>query len=159
MSFFDSNKKEIQDSICEYYGDAIMTKVRDYQDTYSLYYAKMNNLVYSEDKYIIAIIENDYFSVGTKKHLSELNWISFQTRTIDTLFYPIKSQNVRSTIKIPITDKITLLQKKEDRYLYSCKNYPVEVELLLTEKDDSYSSQGTIQGALDTYNCVIRFLF
>jgi hypothetical protein len=159
MSFYETNKYNLQQSIVDYYGNCVMIKVRDYQESYSLYYAKMINLVYSDDKYIIAIVQKDYFPVGTKKHLSELNWISFQTRVIDTLSYPVRSQNIKSKITTPVLDKIHLSQKNEDRYVYTSDSYPVEIELLLTEKDDSYASQGTIQGALDTYNCVIRFLF
>ena len=158
-SFYNTNKQTLQKSICDYFGNAIMTKVRDFQDKYSLYYAKMNSLCYSEDKYIIAIVQQNTLPVGSKQFLINLDWVSFQTRIIDTVSVPIKSQTVKSKISQSITDKISVVRKKEDRYVYSSTKYPIEIELMFNEKDDSYASEGTIQSALDTYSCVITFIF
>ena len=37
------------------------------------------------------------------------------------------------------------------------KTTPLKIELLFTKEDDNYSNSGTIQSALDTYNCVLSF--
>ena len=155
-------KLKIQNSIVDYFGDTIMTKLKQSPEThnkpsYSLYYAKIGCMLCVEDRYIIAVTEQDPYNIGFQQRLSELNWISFQTRTIEKSPGQLKTQQLKSKSSQIITDKIKSYEKREDRNVYMALNVPLKVELLYTKDDDNYSDSGTIQSALDTYNCVLTF--
>lgn len=155
-------KLSIQGAIVKYFGDAVVTKVKQtphthYKPSYSLYYAKIGCMLCVEDRYIIVVVEDDPYPLGSQEYLSQLNWISFQTRTIDKPPAQLKTQQVKSVLHSLLTDRIRLTEKKQDRNVYMSHTLPVKIELLYTGEDDSYSESGTIQSALDTYNCVLTF--
>lgn len=152
----------VQKSILEYFGDLIVTKLRDTPETqsspaYSLYYARIGCLLCIDDRYLVIVVEGKSYPIGHQTYLSSLNWTSFQTRTIDKAPKDLKTQQSKSKITPIISSKIKLAEKRSDRYVYFTDNAPVRVELLFTKNDDSYAEFGTIQSALDTYNCVVSF--
>lgn len=155
-------KLSIQKAIVSYFGDVVMTKVKQTPQTqnkpsYSLYYAKIGCMLCVEDRYIIVIIESDPYPIGSQEYLSQLNWISFQTRTIEKPPAQLKTQQTKPIITQPLTDKIRLFEKRNDRNVYMASTLPIKLELLYTKDEDDYSDNGTVQSALDTYNCVITF--
>ena len=155
-------RTNVRNSLVEYFGDMIMTKVRnispDINTSYSLYYARVGCLLCIDDRYIIVIIKDNMLPIGHQSYLSALEWISFQTRTIDKPIPGLKTQTTRSKMNNIVASKIKLIDKKSDRYVYFTEDEPIKIELLFTKQDESYAEFGTIQSALDTYNCVISFL-
>lgn len=155
-------KLAIQKSIVEYFGDAVMVKIKQIPETqtkpsYSLFYAKIGCMLCVEDRYIICVIEQDPYPLGFQQRLSEMNWISFQTRTIEKSPGQLKTQQLKSKMTSILSDKIKLSDKRTDRNVYMAATVPLKVELLYTKEDDTYADSGTIQSALDTYNCVLTF--
>lgn len=155
-------KREVQNAVVDYFGDAIMTKVKQTPQTqtkpsYALYYAKIGCMLCVEDRYIIAVVEKDPFPVGSEEYLSQMNWVSFQTRTLVKPPAQLKTQQLKSKMTEHITNKIKLIDTRDDRNVYIASTLPLKCELLFTKEDDNYADSGTIQSALDTYNCVLTF--
>ena len=155
-------KQSIRKSISDYFGNLVMTKLKKTDPTenkpsYSIYYAKIGCMLCVDDRYVIAIVESDPYPIGSQEYLSEMNWISFQTRTIEQPLSQLKTQQTKSVMTRQITDKIHLQEKTQDRNVYMASTLPLKIELLYTTEDDNYSNSGTIQSALDTYNCVLSF--
>jgi hypothetical protein len=152
----------VQKGMVDYFGDVVVTKCREIDETdespsYSLYYARIGCLLCIDDRYIVIIVEGKSYPSGHQTRLSTLNWTSFQTRTIDKAPKDLKTQTSKSKITSIVASKIKLSQKRDDRYVYFAENVPLTVELLFTKNEDSYAESGTIQSALDTYNCVLSF--
>jgi len=110
-----------------------------------------------DDRYIVVIVEDNSFPIGHQTYLSNLDWVSFQTRTLENPPIEMKTQTSKPKMTPVVASKIKVTEKKDDRYVYLCDNYLVRVELLFTKDDDTYADSGTIQSAIDTYNCVISF--
>ncbi len=160
-----NEKSEIYFGITSYIGDVVLTLIKKIpairnSPSYSLYYAKIGCLLCIEDRYIICVIEEDPYPIGHQEYLSNLSWVSFQTRTItqppDNLNLRIQESKSKG-LNFIVNDKILLQEKTNDKCIYLSQTLPLKVELLFTEHDDSYASTGTIQSALDTYNCVLSF--
>jgi hypothetical protein len=161
LSIFEE-KIRIQSAISSYIGDMMMVKIKQTQATstkpsYSLYYAKVGCLLCVEDRYIIAVIESDPYPIGSQEPLSHMNWVSFQTRTLEKPPARMKSQETRPVLTKILNEKIHITEKKVDRSVYGVNSLPLKVELLYTKEDESYCDNGTIQSAVDTYNCVLSF--
>jgi len=158
-------RSNVQNGMVEYFGDLVVTKCKEIPEThnssaYSVYYARIGCLLCIDDRYIVVIVEGKSFPVGHQTYLSSLNWMSFQTRTIEKAPRDLKTQTTKpadSKISTVIASKIKLSEKRDDRYVYFTDSAPVKVELLFTKNDDSYAEFGTIQSALETYNCVVSF--
>ena len=160
-------KNDFRNSITKYFGNPVMTKLRELSNGYSIYYAKVGCMLCVEDRYILCFIRNDNEEIFTNMKLSSLQWVSFQTRTIEQLEILTSDGMKKITLKTQekptftdknILDKIYQTEKKSDRNVYSFDIQPVKVELLYTESDTEYSNSGTLQTALETFNCVLTFL-
>lgn len=168
-SFVGINKEkmEIKKAISDYFNGIFLTKIKyipsfqTKKSSLSLYYAKIGCMLCIENQYLIVVVENDSNIIGHEEYLENLDWVSFQTRTMDNPPSGLKSQqssqskNQKSNLMF---EKIFLSEEKEDRNIYLCNNLPIKIELLFTKDDDTYSNNGTVQSALDTYNCVISFI-
>lgn len=157
-------KVSFYNTIIKSFGDPIMTKVKQLprpsadKPGFSVYYAKVGCLLCLDDRYIACIVDKDVLPLGSNRRLSEISWISFQTRTIDNLPMKLKDQKIKGEHVDGLKDKIVLKQRLADRYVYYAEKSPVKIELLFDQNETTYSETGTIQSALDTYNCSISFL-
>lgn len=165
----EHEKQKCRESICRYFGNPIMTKLR-VDGIYSIYYAKSGCMLCIDDRYILCIVENDINPMFTNVILSNLHWVCFQTRTISDLQILVNGKTTSITLKsqekpnytdVIISEKIYSMDvsmENRDRVVYSAESLPIRVELLFSEKDRDYSPSGTIQGAMDTFNCVLSFI-
>lgn len=150
----------IYQSLTSYFGNILAIKGKDV-DKFSVYYANVSAgcLLCLEDRYLVIITDRDPFPLGNREKLQSLRWISFQTRTID--LPPITGMRSQSYKPIMdqefLSDKINRVQAKDDRDVYFSDRYPLQIELLYTDNVTSYAPKGTIQTALDTFNCTITF--
>lgn len=155
-------RTNIQKAMVDYFGDVVVTKCKEIPESnistsYSVYYARIGCLLCIDDRYIVIIVVGKSYPIGHQTYLSSLNWTSFQTRTINKPPRELKTQTSKSKITSVISSKIKVAEKKDDRFIYFTDAAPIKVELLFTKDDDSYADFGTIQSALETYNCVISF--
>lgn len=156
-----SEKSKVQKSIFELYGDPVMTKVKTVRNgntQLSLYYARVGCMLCVDDRYIIAVVDSDPFPVETTQYLSDLTWVSFQTRTLNDIGVELKSQQIPQTKPSGIlNDKISSIEETTTRKTYECATLPVKVELLYSSENDGYADTGTLYSALETYSCVLSF--
>jgi hypothetical protein len=158
-------KQNARELFVEYFGDVLMTKL-DYKNQYSFFYARIDNLMAKNNQFLVVITTNDYTPLSETRRLSELQWISFQTRTLDELpnKQMIKAEKIKQATSGLLTDKISLTSILNDRQEYTVtdpdSNLPIDIQLLyVPPKIKSYAHSGTVRSALDTYQCIINWKF
>ena len=158
------DKQRIYTDVANYFGNTVLTKLSSIprRTPIGVYYARIGCLLCDDNQYIVALVEGDNTPIGNTEMLSDLKWISFQTRMLDKLpnNSTLSSREFKSVLSrdTTLTDKIQLQERRQDRCVYHSTHYPVQIELLIEKENDTYAESGTIRSALDTYACVITFL-
>jgi hypothetical protein len=152
-----AEKTKIQREIASLYGDVILTKQREVGEL-SLYYARVGCMMCVDDRYVIAVVAGDHNPLKTQRRLSGLNWVSFQTRTIEGDI-GLQTRDIPAVKPIGVlASPIRAVSEKKDRKVYVCDSVPLlQIELLYAEEGDGYSDSGTVHSALETYSCVLSF--
>jgi len=164
ISDLDEPKVSSQFSVVEshfdnYFNKPSMTKIKDTYDerekpVYSMYACKLYCLLNRECRYIIAITLYDTLPVGFQTRLSNLNWVSLQTRSLlDN--YQIPTHSYEPTRNTPLNCKITRTKAFDSHSEYTCSLFPVKITLLHTETSKFYQTEGTIVAALETFQTII----
>jgi hypothetical protein len=193
-------KQEIYNSIIDYFGDVIFTKINSKSTSdgtnYGIYYCKIGCMLCVDNRYLIAIVkeeinpyslygnndstEDQYDSgetipIGSQIYLSNLQWNSFQTRSIDdfesinTHNIKLKQQNVKNKRNVIVDLEMKQSNETQDRVVYDCsENYPIVVDIMkrkLKEKsiydqmngyeNEYYSEKCSLQTLLESYQCVL----
>ena len=152
------NLSEIHNYMVQYFDNPILTKNEE-KGISSIYYAKVNTGLMLDNKYLVVIMNRDPSPIGTKKKLSEMNWISLQTRIIRDNFNCDKF-SYRPKKDKPFTDIIRMKEKNDKMVIYhhtSFKN--LNITLLYVDKTQvQYPPQGTLTAALETYKTVLTIL-
>lgn len=179
-SLLKTSFSKLHDSINSYF-PIKFTKIQDILiDTKQLsqYMAKLDCLLCTDIRYLVAITPRDILAVGTQVPLKKLNWISFQTRTSndhDMEFASLKlpPQSISESVtKDFMNTKVFLVNKTQDRSIYHLDSSEFSfcsIELLYTFKKkeldgydnhsntiQEYASKGTILSAVNTFNCIIN---
>jgi hypothetical protein len=142
-----------------YFNNPTFTKTNDTSDSYSLYYARVTCML-AEFRYLIVVTDQDQAPMGTNVSLSDLQWKSFQLRTLSK---EVKAPEItyKKENNGVFDDDIQLLKrdKTENKVLYQCVHNPLIVELLPTKKGSvhDYPEKATLEAAMDTFQCVIYF--
>jgi hypothetical protein len=155
--------QEFKKQLCKLYNDPILEKVEEIGNA-SIYKAKVESmLVASSMKYVVVISVQDNTPIFQKRKLSQINWVSFQTRQLpknytDKSLYnlPVISSNY-SEISPLLKDKITKIDTYDDKVEYLSSNIPVKIILLTEnrEKGVSMKNDSTIERALSYFNTII----
>lgn len=152
---FNVRNTELYTLFSYYYDDPVMTKTSSH-NTNSIYAVKFKSGLMLDKKYLIVVVPDDLSPEGTKKKLSDIQWISIQARTLKD---DLKSEQHSYTQKKtpPFTDKITLISRDEKNSVYkheTIKN--IQISLLHTDKMQfMYPTTGTLSAALETFKTVI----
>jgi len=154
---FASINENIYKMFVEYFKNPIMTKMKN-ESKYSMYASKAYCLLSKECRYIIVFVDRDNFPIKTEKNLSDLYWISLQTRTLTDQF-DIKSHGYQPVAEGPLLEKIERVNITKEASTYKCEELPLIVTLLHTPKknSDTYQNRGTIIAALETWETIITF--
>ena len=106
-------------------------------------------------RYLIAFVPVDDVKIFNSKTLSELRWVSFQTRTLDDK-HEIKSFPYTPKRGSELDAVIKKVQVTSDSVEYSCKDIPIIINLLHQGKNvPSYQEKGTVVSALETFQTII----
>ena len=158
----NNEKNNIYQSIGNFFGNPYFTKAFESQkdrlnNVYSVYYAKIGCMLCIEDRYLVAIVNNDNNAIGNKDRLLNLPWISFQTRTLEKPpIQGLRTVDVKSINSSLMSEETYLTNKLNDKWIYECKKSPLTIELLLDDDTSNYSAKGTIKTCLETYMCVLN---
>jgi hypothetical protein len=155
---FESPNMEVYSLIANYFDDPTMTKVK-VVNGYAFYASRAPAMMLRDFRYIVAIVKDDSQPPRATAKLSDLEWVSFQTRTLedDWRLSPTKwSDKNEDRYKLPIT--LTKRDHDTDTFYYSCQGLPIEIALLTPKKSfPSYQDKGTFMRALETFQTVIVF--
>lgn len=144
----------IQLILNEYFNNPTMIKLKNVE-LFSMYSCKLYCLLNRECRYIMVLKEQDNYPVGTALKLKDINWVSFQTRTLtDNHDLPVHGYTQNRT---PILlSPIIRVNKNEEISEYVCDKFPKLKFFLLHKKNiNDYQDKGTILSALETFQTII----
>ena len=129
----------------------------------SVYKCPIECLLCNGTRFIVTIVENDNGMIGSTKQLSNIPWISFQTRYEENGDDIIRKHNMQGhkyakPAKTILDDVITQTRIKENSLVYNCDNLPLEIEILKQNKDEDYAETGSVSSALELFNTIITFI-
>lgn len=155
ISPYEPNKENMYEILSTYFNNPIMTKVKDVNN-HSMYICKVNAQLGIEYRYIIAFVIKDSFSVGKMEKLSDLYWISLQTRILKDE-YQLPLHDYIPQRLTGLDSKIELIYHDEVQYKYKVDNFPIDLVLLPTKKSNNlqYNPNGTLITALETYQTIL----
>lgn len=155
INFSEKNLYELVDN---YFESPTLEKIQDKNNT-SVYMCKIHTLLASPEKrYIVAITEQDNNSIGKKVDLQNLNWKSFQTRTLGNIEKNIISHKYSPKNMPQYTIKVSIEDRYEDHTDYNIDKYNATVTLIHKNKNlYEYPPTGNLASCLETYKTVITF--
>lgn len=154
-SSIDPYRDFVYNLISTYFENPFATKIKDI-DLYSMYMTKIQAQLGIEFRYIVIFVFKDTNQVGTAEKLSNLKWISIQTRTL-TDEHSLPSHSYIPKRISALDQKITLERKTDRSYDYRVDNLPIKITLLPKLKNVDYNASGTVVTALETYQTIVNF--
>jgi hypothetical protein len=157
FNVFDPKKQDFAMYIDKYFNYPILSKTKDV-NKHSIYMVKTYCLLSKYCRYIMVITLEDSNSKGHKSRLSDLNWVSFQTRTLEDK-HDVDSHSYQPVMEGPLTCQIIRTKITPESSTYSCTDFPIEVNLLHKKKDiqSEYQPKGNIISALETFETIVTF--
>lgn len=159
---YDPQRESIYKIFSDYFNNPTMFKVKD-TDKHSMYLSKLYCLLNRECRYIIIFTEKNNVSCGTPEELKNLEWVSFQTRTLPDNYENANIANIshgyHAIAEGPLMAEIERTNIKKEMSTYKCKEFPLIITLLHTQKNtpEAYQNKGTIIHALETFQTIITF--
>ena len=151
--------QNLYNSFLNYFGNLQLKKIKC-QDGYCIY-AACNKTGLSVPRYLFAVVPQRLSNSDVAK-LSELRWISLQTRTTNDIHsVPTFTHLLSETQKKALPDICKIINRTQHESLYSTDNLPVKIKLLHDSKKNNYlqyPDNCKLYQALETYNCVIDLL-
>ena len=151
-TFFDPVKDTFYQLIVQYFSNPILTKIKDVGN-YSMYVVQIQAVLDLEYKYLIVFVMKDEKQIGVKRLLNQLQWTSFQTRTLKEK-HTVVIHSYNSRRFQPLNKPITLVKKTQELYVYSVKDYPISITLLGNEHSDIDS----LLMALEKYQTILTMI-
>ncbi len=155
--------QEFKIQLAKMFNDPFLQKVEEVGNA-SIYKARVESmLVASAMKYVVVISVHDNTPIFSKRKLSQINWVSFQTRqlpknNIDKSLYNLPEIRIQyHEIPALLKDKIIKTDIYDDRVEYLSENIPVKIILLTENKDkgQALKNDSTIERALSYFNTII----
>ncbi len=118
----------------------------------------------------MAITTFDNSPLGTIKPLSQIKWISFQTRTLEGDILPneyVQDYEKTNGLLLLKESNIKIVSRSKIKNVYLAESLPLQIELLHTVKGEDtfisdasheYADEGTVATALETFNSVSYFV-
>ena len=156
-----------RNDIAEYYGNPVMTKVKE-NGMYSIYKVKISSyLIATEPRYLVAITLNDPHPIFHRQTLKDMKWVSFQARQVEKGAED-KDLNIAGEVDLPyenhdarivsVYDKIYKVDKeRDDEYLeYKSFTFPIKILVVCNkQRCFNYKDEAQIEQALRYFNTVI----
>lgn len=158
-SSIDLNKINVYNFFSEYFNNPELVKIKEVNNM-AMFGTRVKSSLLRDRKYIFALVDlRDPSSRLMKASLSDLQWSSLQTRNIEDVYsvttcnYVVNKDFENKEIKlVKINDSKTM-------YYYTCPSLPSLLVTLLCSKNQTrnYSERGTLNLAIESYNCIISF--
>ena len=153
------DKEYLYKAFVLYFDNPTFIKTNEANDNYAVYHARVKSLL-SNPRYLIVITESDYAPKGYKQKLNDMQWKSFQLRTINKEIVCPEISYTKENNGI-FDDEIILQQRDKlaEKVIYQCRFNPLIIELLPSKKGsiNDYPDKSTLEEAMDSFQCVIYF--
>ena len=150
----ETSKETMFRQFDEYFNNPTMIKIKNVNG-HSMYMRKTHCLLSKECRYLIVFVTQDHMPLRSQERLIDLQWISFQTRTLPDK-HDIPSHSYQPRADGPLNVKIERALTDDVSSTYTCKDLPISIMLLNTKKGvDDYQNQGNVIAALETYSTII----
>lgn len=149
----DIVKSPIYNLLTVYFKNPKMAKLKDVGN-YSMYISKNDAMLGVEFRYLIAFVNIDSEPVGNTEFLSNLYWVSLQTRVLKEDYQSPVYSYIPSRLQ-ELDKKITLIKKDDRQYLYTCQELPLHITLLPGSIE--YQKSGSVIQAIETYNTILTW--
>lgn len=137
-----------------YFNNPVLTKIKNV-DNFSVYMAKTYCLLNKECRYIVVFVQTDNMSKGARKSLTDMRWISIQTRTLEDK-HELEPHGYTAKAEGPLMASINRIKNTMEASTYSCEDFPIIVTLLNSKNvSGAYQDKGTIVAALETWETII----
>lgn len=157
LGIYNPIHAKIYEDFDSYFNHPIMTKMYD-MEGHSVYMTKTYCLLSTECRYILAIVAKDNMPNGTRERLLDLPWVSFQTRTLPSI-YQIQSHSYTPARKGPLHVKIHRTNATQEAVTYECNDLPIVVTLLNVKQSSmEYQKEGHLIAALETFQTIITLI-
>jgi len=150
---------QMQQDLIDYYQGLIFEKMED-RNGVGLYFVKIQSFLGNENRYIIAVVPNDFYQIGSRARLENLPFTGIQTRTLE-LDHNISPQQHHKKLKHIISRCVLRIARStHERSDYYCPTSPIDVVLLhniRVKSQNQYPDTIQLQQALESYQCVMSF--
>tara|TARA_Y100000389_G_scaffold20907_1_gene17964 strand:+ start:4970 stop:5470 length:501 start_codon:yes stop_codon:yes gene_type:complete len=157
LNTYEPIKEEVYTLFVNYFNNPDLIKIKDV-DNYSMYMVKTPCLLTNDYRYIIIMVSKDDNKIGNLKKMSDLYWISLQTRTLNDQ-HNIPIHSYQSSLYKPLLKKIERISLTKENSVYNCDDFPLRV-LMIHRKpniNSEYHPTGNLISAIETYHTVITF--
>lgn len=159
MVFISLDKEKWYDLLSAYFDFPDMVKLRNDGVEYSVYGIQLPCMLLNEKRYLIALCPFDVVSIGKKKPLRDLKWVSLQARALsDESLYslPVHTYTIKNEQKFSIP--ITLYHRSKKISTYR-DDSNLEVSLLHQRNIEyEYPDHGTLVSAIETFQTILQFV-
>ena len=146
--------------LTKFYNDPVMIKLKT-TGTHSMYVAKVQCMLSTQKRYIILYVDEDGYHPGSSRYLRDLDWVNFQTRTLDELPLPANTPYVQyAPIRLPGLDAVINKTNgtETDTTYNAVGEFPLVVTMLHPKKMSyNYQDKGSIVSALETYQTILTW--
>ena len=149
--------EELYTFLTRYFENPILKKDKD-TDSFSIYICQVFTQLSIERRYLIVLVPRDVVFVGDNRRLAQLQWDSFQTRTMPSIGKTVPviqydPQAIHSESQTPIQRERV---ENSNATLYSCSEFPIQISMLHhSDQTFDYPERATLRSALETYQTVI----
>jgi hypothetical protein len=154
----------LRQQLAESFRNPFMKKVNEVRGL-SIYKARVNNmLIAAQPHYIVAIVPRDNYPIFQTRQLSDLKWISFQTRQVqkndkdeDIDSIPSCEMPSQTTKAILLNDNIVKISQTEEKVEYISKTLPCQIIILPQGQNKSakFQENSNFYKALMYFNTVV----
>lgn len=158
---YDPEKYRFYNLIAAYFDDPVLEKIRN-EGAFDMYACRISTLLLNEYRYLIGMTYADPSSpIGERKALSDLKWVSFQTRILESeSMYHIctHSYSIKNTRDFHFRVIKTESTTEHTVYELAAREYPIKISLLHKKGMlQEYPDQGTLVSCLETFQTIIVF--
>lgn len=150
---YNSETESVYTYFVDYFNNPTMTKIKNIMDL-SMYLTKIECLLSNKFRYLITLVDEDNLPIGAEKLLRNLQWKSFQTRTLtENHSVPIHKYNPTNNTRLNRT--INRTQVTDASSTYTCQELSLTITILHKNDKNDYRSEGKVINALETYETII----
>lgn len=149
--------KNIQDLVDSYFNSPTLEKIKD-DHAISVYMCKISTLLGGlNQRYLIAITSRDKNPIGKHIPLSNINWKSFQSRTLSGMKHDMIKHSYLPSQDPAFMVDISMTTRDEEHTEYRIEGY-LGVILSLIHKNKNlyeYAPSGNLASCFETFQTVI----